>query len=116
MTDIKTDRYGKLYFGHSNGVSTRDEFLFNVGYVSNIAFDKQNRLWFGVADWRNGLWMYDGDSLHRWTTDNGLISPLSKVCAVAIDSNDNVWIANSGTGYPVTKFFGVSKSPTHRSY
>ena len=109
VTDIKIDHYGKLYFGHSNGVATKYKFLFNVGYVTNIAFDKQNRLWFGVDDWRCGLWMFDGDSLFHWTEDNGLISPLSKVHAVAIDSNNNVWIANSGTGYPVTEFFGVSK-------
>lgn len=53
--------------------------------------------------------MFDGDTLFRWTKDNDLISPLSKVYAVAVDSNNNVWIANTGTGYPVTEFFGVSK-------
>ena len=109
VADIKTDRYGKLYFGHSNGVSTQDEFLFEVGWVTKIAFDKQNRLWFGVDDWKNGLYMFDGDSLYHWTKDNGLVSPLSEACAVAIDSNNNVWIGNGsywGIPYGVSKFNG----------
>lgn len=109
VTDIKTDRYGKLYFGHPNGVSTKDKFLLNIGAVTDIAFDKQNRLWVGVTDVKSGLWMFDDNNLFRWTKDNGLISPLSQVMDVAIDSSNNIWIANSGTGYPVPEFFGVSK-------
>lgn len=38
--------------------------------------------------------MFDGVSLHRWTKNNGLISYLSQVTVVAIDSSNNVWTAN----------------------
>jgi ligand-binding sensor domain-containing protein len=106
VNEIKTDRFGKLYFAHSYGISTKTQFLFNVGETIDLAFDKQNRLWFGVVDWKTGLWMYDGKTLSRWNKDNGLINPLGKVYDVAIDSRNNVWIANAPYG---SKFYGVSK-------
>ena len=109
VNEIKTDRFGKLYFAHSQGISTKTQFLFNVGETIDLAFDKQNRLWFGVCDWRTGLWMYDGNKLFHWTEDNGLNSPLSQIWDVAIDSSNNVWIANTTYGYPITEYYGVSK-------
>jgi hypothetical protein len=109
INEIKTDRFGKLYFAHSYGISTKTQFLFNVGQTADLAFDKQNRIWFGVCDWRTGLWMYDGNKLYHWTENNGLNSPLSQIWDVAIDSSNNVWIANTTYGYPITEFYGVSK-------
>jgi ligand-binding sensor domain-containing protein len=106
VSEIKTDRFGKLYFSHSNGISTKTQFLINVGQTADLAFDKQNRLWFAVDDVKPGLWMYDGNSLYRWTKDNGLINPLSQATDVAVDSNNNVWIANASYWYDL---YGVSK-------
>ncbi len=110
ISEIKTDRLGKLYFSHSNGISTKTQFLINTGRASDLAFDKQNRLWYVADDWQTGLWMYDGTNLFRWTKDNGLISPLSQVRDVAVDSNNNIWIANSSYWYDL---YGVSKFDGH---
>ncbi len=109
VTDIRTDRFGKLYFSHRRGVSTLNEIISLAGWTYDLAFDRQNRLWFGVSDDQPGLYMFDGNQYYRWTKDNGLIDPISQLWDVAVDSNNNVWIANGCHGYPITEFFGVSK-------
>jgi len=109
VTNIRTDRYGKLYFSHWRGVSTMNEVISLAGRTSDLAFDRQNRLWFAVRDDQPGLYMFDGNKYYRWTKDNGLIDPFNQLWDVAVDSNNNVWIANGCHGYPITEFFGVSK-------
>ena len=107
--EIRTDHHGKLYFAHKRGISTETEIIFWGGTVCDIAFDKQDRMWFGVDDWQTGLWMFDGTNWYHWTHNDGLLHPFSDVVDVAVDSNDNVWISNSSYGYPNLELYGVSK-------
>jgi ligand-binding sensor domain-containing protein len=111
VSEIKTDRLGKLYFTHDNGISTKTNWLFNIRGARDLAFDQQNRLWFTASNWgdKPGLYRYDGTDLVRWTKDDGLLNPYSSVEDIVIDSSNNVWFANPPSGYPLAKYGGVSK-------
>lgn len=110
VSEIKTDRLGKLYFAHANGISTRTKWLLHIRGAFDLAFDQQNRLWFTASGWgdKPGLYRYDGTNLLRWTKDDGLLNPRSSVMDIAIDSSNNVWFANEpyDTVYGVSKFDG----------
>lgn len=111
IREIKLDRHGNLFFAHDKGIS-----VIKNGYphwiwgawiyvTSDLAFDRQNRLWFTLLfeePW--GLGMFDGNSWRLWSTSDGLLE--NDVRAVAIDSSNYVWIANGSYGH---NFFGVSK-------
>jgi len=106
VLEIKTDRHGKLYFAHDRGIATLKEYLYQR-WTTDMAFDNQNRLWFGGYDYQ-GLGMFDGQNWHFYTTNDGLLT--NDINDVAIDSSNNVWIANCVSGY--TKL-GVSKFDGH---
>ncbi len=89
--EIKTDRLGKLYFAHSRGISTLTDYIFWGPLVADIAFDKQNRMWFSTNSWRWGLAMFDGKNFYSHTTNDGLLR--DNLWAVAIDSSNNVWFS-----------------------
>jgi len=111
ISEIKQDRRGNLYFAHDKGISTikdgRPMWIWGawIYVTSDLAFDRQNRLWFTLRHeepW--GLGMFDGNNWRLWSTSDGLLE--NDVRAVAIDSNNYVWIANGSYGY---NFFGVSQ-------
>jgi ligand-binding sensor domain-containing protein len=111
IREIKLDRNGNLYFAHDKGISMIKDgqpmWIWGawIYVTSDIAFDKQNRLWFSLLfeePW--GLGMFDGNNWRLWSTSDGLLE--NDVWAVAIDSNNFVWIANGSYGY---NFFGVSQ-------
>jgi hypothetical protein len=105
VNEIKTDRRGKLYFAHDRGIATLYDWFY-IYWTADMAFDKQNRMWFGGFDYQ-GLGRYDGQNWHFYTTDDGLLS--LDIGAVAIDSSNNVWINEGLSG--VAKFDG--KTFTH---
>lgn len=105
---ITTDRYGKLYFAHYRGISTLDEYIFDGGRYSgtmtySIAFDRQNRMWFGCTHDQYGLGMFDGQNWYGFSTANGLKENI--VSWVAVDSCNNIWF-KYGSSLGVTKFDG----------
>ncbi len=104
INEIVTDRHGNLYFAHDMGISTLIDKLFWGWWTTDIAFDRQNRMWFAtsVSPW--GLGMYDGENWYAYTKEDGLLD--DDVLAVAIDSSNNVWIANGSNG---GQYYGVSK-------
>jgi hypothetical protein len=105
VNEIKTDRRGKLYFAHDRGIATLREYIYQW-WTMDMAFDKQNRMWFGGGDYQ-GLGMFDGENWYFYTTDDGLL--INDILDVAVDSNNNVWIANGmawGIYYGVSKFDG----------
>lgn len=104
--EIRTDRQGKLYFAHDRGIATLREYLDDQWhwFTYDIAFDKQNRLWCAGK----GFGMFDGQNWHLYTTEDGLL--INRFFDVAVDSNNNIWIANQLNGYiPL----GVSKFDGH---
>jgi len=100
--DIETDRLGKLYFAHYKGIATKDWYLFGDGYLwtFDIEFDRDNIMWCATSDGKTGLVRFDGQNWTSYGTGNGLLS--NDLAAVAIDSNNNVWI--SYLWNKVTKF------------
>ncbi len=89
ITEFGVDRKGKLFIGHTNGISTLDGYIWG-GFTLrayNFSFDKQNRLWFGTNGW--GLGVFDGLHWSQYTTNDGL---LSNFTGVAIDSNYVIWV------------------------
>jgi ligand-binding sensor domain-containing protein len=105
---ITTDRYGKLYFAHYRGISTLDEYIFDGGrYIGtmaySIAFDRQNRMWFGCTHDQYALGMFDGQNWYGFSTANGLKENI--VSWVAVDSCNNIWF-KYGSSLGVTKFDG----------
>jgi ligand-binding sensor domain-containing protein len=103
--DIKADHNGKLYFAHYRGISTLEGYLFGEGWMwtRGIAFDKQNRLWFGSGSDKYPLGMFDGEKWYGFTVANGLRE--NNVWYVAVDSSNNIWIAY-GDEPGVSKFDG----------
>ncbi len=104
ISDIKIDRQGNLYFAHDNGISSLEYgYMWGDGMrtVIELAFSKQNRLWFATL--LDGLGMYDGTNWSLYTTKDGLKSNLLN--NVAIDSNQHVWISYAGY-YGVSEFNG----------
>lgn len=91
VNEIKTDRLGKLYFAHDRGISTLTDYIFGGPVVDDLAFDKQNRMWFSTDSWRWGLAMFDGKNFYSHTTNDGLLR--DDLWAVAIDSSNNVWFS-----------------------
>jgi len=102
-TEITTNHYGRLYFSHLHGISTMDQSLFGPWWTSDIAFDRQNRLWFATIASPWGLGMFDGENWYAHTTEDGLLN--NNVASVAIDSCNNIWICYA-TSPP---YCGVSK-------
>jgi len=106
VNEIRTDRHGKLYFAHDRGIATLYDWLY-IYWTIDMAFDKQNRMWFGGWDYQ-GLGRYDGQNWDFYTTDDGLL--INDLFDVAVDSNNNVWLAN-GTAWGI--YYGVSKFDGH---
>ena len=71
----------------------------------SIAFDRQNRMWFGCVHDKYALGMFDGQNWHGYTTANGLKE--NSVIWVAVDSSNNIWF-RYGSSLGVTKFDGHS--------
>lgn len=115
IREIKLDRKGNLYFAHDKGISAikdgRVMWIWGAWllYVTpDLAFDKQNRLWFTLLHeepW--GLGMIEGNICRLWSTSDGLLHNFT--WAVAVDSSNNVWIAYA-TSPPyqgISKFDGL---------
>ncbi len=114
INEIKQDRLGDLYFDHDQGIIAIIDGRFTwlwggpegwyIWRVHDLAFDKQNRLWFPMlSDTRGGLGSFDGTNWNIWSESDGLLD--NDVWAVAIDSSNNVWISYA-TSPP---YLGVSK-------
>ncbi len=106
---IVTDRYGKLYFAHFRGISTLDDYIFDGGrgttgtMVHSIAFDRQNRMWFGCTHDKYALGIFDGQNWYGFTTADGLKQ--NDVVWVAVDSSNNIWFRYASSS-GITKFDG----------
>jgi ligand-binding sensor domain-containing protein len=109
IRQITTDRYGKLYFAHYRGISTLDHYIFDgerhwIGTMTySIAFDRQNRMWFGCTHDKYALGMFDGQNWYGYTTADGLKE--NDVICVAVDSSNNIWFRYASSS-GVTKFDG----------
>lgn len=95
VNDITRDRHGELYFVHDAGISNLYGYIWpgvNTWIeMWRIAFDRQNRMW--CATRGNGLRMLVLDPF-KWTfydENDGLL--FNQCTAVAVDSNNTVWIA-----------------------
>jgi hypothetical protein len=100
--EIKTDRQGKLFFAHDDGISTLESCIFGRR-TGDIAFDRQNRMWFTtfLSNW--GLGMFDGMTWYSYTWEDGLLR--NDLGDVTIDSSNNVWFGYAG-GFGVCKYDG----------
>jgi len=103
VSDIKIDRKGTLFFAHERGISTIDDILLLGWWTLDIAFDKQNRMWFTTHSTTWGLGMFDGENWFAYTENDGLLEYYLN--AVAVDSNNNIWISY-GNWLGVSKFDG----------
>jgi ligand-binding sensor domain-containing protein len=106
---IVTDRHGKLYFAHYRGIATLDEYIFDGGRMfgtmtHSIAFDRQNRMWFGCTHDKYALGMFDGQNWHGFTTTDGLKQ--NDVVWVAVDSSNNIWMTYGSVPSGVSRFDG----------
>ncbi len=79
--------------------------------VSSIAVAEDGTAWFGLSfgagDFGNcglrsdfaeeyGVYRYDGTTWTHFTTEDGLVD--NKICAIALDSNDNPWFGSFDKG------------------
>jgi ligand-binding sensor domain-containing protein len=74
---------------------------FSNPFMDVITVDKQNHKWFGTS---NGVWHFDGSHYtHYHTSNSGLAG--NQILAIAIDSQNNKWIATKQDG--ISKFDGT---------
>lgn len=118
VNEIKTDRHGKLYFSHDQGISTLDRWIFYAYWTHDIDFDRLNRLWFGAHEYNWPLGMFDGQQWHAYSTGHG------EADRVAVDSSNNIWMsfgngASKFDGHKFTYFNhenGLSHDLVHNIY
>ena len=118
---IAIDGQNNKYVGNSDGISvfnntntwvTNHEFMLplpppdSLNPVEDVKLDSQGNLWAGIyVDYlvtEGGVAWYNGSSWTAYDVSDGLVGPV--VRRIAIDSNDDVWVATS-TG--VTQISGV---------
>ncbi len=121
---ITIDADDNKWIATSDGISVfddRDNFLTNhkfvftlpppdsINPVEDIQIDSKGRVWAGIyVDYlvtEGGVSMYDGNTWVDYDVSDGLVGPV--VRELAIDSNDDVWVATS-TGVTKISFGSVN--------
>ncbi len=96
---VAIDKNNIKWFGTRLGISSFDGSKWlnysipiptYIGWVTSIVIDKNNHIWFDDAD--NGIGYYDGASLKRYTTSDGLLN--NKITCLAIDSSNSLWVGH----------------------
>lgn len=96
---IGTKSYGLIKYG-----LTQTKAFKSISSPHAIAVDSKNNLWMSS----NGLVKFDGKKFTRYNTTNSNI-PEDVVWSIAIDSNDEVWVASCRAGSGgIAKFDGAS--------
>jgi len=109
---VAIDSDDNKWVGTSDGISVfdrRDNFVTNhkfvftlpppdsINPVEDIQIDSEGRIWAGIyIDYlvtEGGVSMFDGNSWVDFDEEDGLVGPV--VRQLAIDSNDDVWVATS---------------------
>ncbi len=108
VTAIAENNEGVLWMGHVNGVieyienNTVQKFMPGEGMpkikISDIVFDKENRLWFGT--YGEGIYCYDKKILYNFNHDDGLTD--NNVYDLLL-KDDQVWAATD-LGINICKF------------
>jgi ligand-binding sensor domain-containing protein len=62
--------------------------------VWKITEDNENKLWVATID--NGVWMYNGNTMTNYTTNEGL--PLNAIWTLYKDRNGKLWFGTDGDG------------------
>jgi len=103
VTDILQDSRGNFWIGTLAGVNKYDgkQFSqvapFRVSDVGSMLSDNRGNIWFGSG----AINKYDGKSISRYTTREGLTSPSTN--HIAKDRYGNIWF---GSGAGIDKFDG----------
>lgn len=119
---IRLEANGNKWIGTSEGISVLDASNNNIGYhtqmytlpapdtlnpIEDLEIDNSGNIWVGVyVDYlvtEGGVCAYDGNSWTEYHVADGLVGPV--VRALAIDSENSVWVATSS---------GVSKISDHQ--
>ncbi|NQX86123.1 MAG: hypothetical protein HRT67_09515 [Flavobacteriaceae bacterium] len=123
IKDITEDNDGKIWIGHTDGISSIDgekvtNYYESDGLISNdiwsIATDKKGRIWIGSID---GVCVFDGQAFTKFTLPEGKvdstlgISSTRMVHSIFEDSNGTLWFSsNAGLfSYANNSLANVSK-------
>lgn len=103
ILEFGVDRKGKLFIGHTNGLSDINSYLWGdlMWTAYSFSFDKYDRLWFGTNG--RGLGIYDGNNVQVYTVSDGL---LSNYVSVIIDSFYYIWASYGSTEKKFSRFDG----------
>ena len=79
--------------------------------ISNVAIDRNNNKWFGMAHWGSvkGVNRFDGTSWSYYNTINSGIAS-DTIVAIASDSEGSVWFGHGTSGKGVSNFNGANWS------
>ena len=97
VTDVLEDRHGNIWLATTSGVSKYDGKLFShiiplkQEEVESLLADKRGNIWIGTGA-GNCLNKYDGRSLSRYTTAQGLTS--TAINFIFEDRNGNIWFGS----------------------
>lgn len=107
IKDITEDRNGKIWLGHTDGLSSVDDFKVTNYYESDgllsndvwsIETDSKGNVWIGTI---NGLCIFNGQKftnfeLPEGEIDKGLgISSTKMIHSILEDKNENIWICTN---------------------
>ncbi|MEM7103639.1 MAG: two-component regulator propeller domain-containing protein [Bacteroidota bacterium] len=123
VRDIKQDRFGQVWIADAGGgisaVSTTQDTLghwnFKVrryglregmpgGYVNDLHFDRQGRLWFATR--RNGIGYIDKDEIAQFSLSDGL--PSNAVRSIVEDAVGYLWFGTADAGLAKAQIYGDS--------
>lgn len=123
IKDITESKDGKIWFGHSSGISSIDnEFVTNYhesnGLISNdvwcITSDTKGNIWIGTY---NGVSVFDGQKFSNFNLPEGIIDPTLGVSSkkmihhIMEDSKGILWFCTNAGLFSFTnnKLINVSK-------
>ncbi len=76
--------------------------------INALHFDKQNRLWYGTAEYGIGCINLDHRPIDRFNTENGLISNM--VRSISEDNKGQLWIGTADAGVCSISIYDKQKS------
>jgi ligand-binding sensor domain-containing protein len=86
-------------------------------FVRDIGFDSKGKMWIGLyADYNldGGITRYNGSTWTSYTETDGLID--AQVIRMAIDKQDNLWVATGGGVSKVTDLSGINSYEQNNSF
>jgi ligand-binding sensor domain-containing protein len=86
---------GIFEFDGANWIKAMSDPKNTLSFAHNIIFDNQDNIWFTTS---KGIFKYDGNNISTFKNENFQLINKTEINFIAIDRNENVWIAKTFEG------------------